>query len=60
MFFRINSYLLEGDICTGQSHGLLEPADPEPLDAADVAFHDDATTEEAQAARAAAALWVST
>ena len=29
-------------------------------DAADVAFHDDATTEEAQAARAAAALWVST
>ena len=40
---------LEGDTCKGQSHGLLEPADPEPgVAAEDEAVHVDVNSLEFQ------------
>lgn len=59
MFFRINSYLLEGDTYKGQSRGLLEPVDPVPVPAA-VEVHVDFVTAEDQAVRAVAVPWAST
>ena len=50
---------LEGDTRRGQAHGLLEPADPEPV-AAVVAVHGDATIAEAQFVRDETVPWVST
>ena len=50
---------LEGDTCKGQSHGLLECADPEP-EVAFVVAHSDETTVEVQAVRAVAGPQVST
>ena len=51
---------LEGDTCRGQAHGLLEPADPEPVVAGVGVVHADVTTVEAQAVRVATIPRVST
>ena len=48
-----------GGVLKGQAHGLLEPADPEPVEAA-VVVHADVTTGEVQVVRAAAEPWEST
>ena len=59
MFFRINPRLLEGETYKGQSQGLLEPADPVPEEAADVA-HADAISGEVHVVRVGVDPWVST
>ena len=51
--------LLEGDTCKSQSRELLKRLRPEPVVAV-AAAHEDVTTVEVQAVRAATAPWVST
>lgn len=46
--------LLEGDTCKGQSRGLLEPADHEPVVAVEVAVQEDVITADVQVVRAVA------